>query len=253
MLQDEAAGCEGICSAMTEILASRSCGWAGAGGGVRRGPRKSRPVACPSYLDLLDLHSEPLAPPPQHRDLRRRLRHFRPRKPLEHFLYLSPQPVQGLLKFLLARQNDSNLIVAVLDRTVYDVQEVWARGSRGGDWDKSATAVFRILGKGDRPARLTFREGVLPLLSRHRRCARRRALRHRSRARVRERETRNSSRGSGWPRRVSTVPRLPHSGVRWSTAAPSLPSIATRPGVFGDVPHPPAPRFARSVCETSDS
>ena len=28
MLQDEAAGCEGICSAMTEILASRSCGWA---------------------------------------------------------------------------------------------------------------------------------------------------------------------------------------------------------------------------------
>ena len=159
MLQDEAAGWEGICSAMTEILASRSCGWAGArgggggggGGGVRRGPRKSRPVACPSYLDLLDLHSEPLAPPPQHRDLRRRLRHFRPRKPLEHFLYLPPQPVQGLLKFLLARQNDSNLSVAVLDRTVYDVQEVWARGSRGGDWDKSATAVFRILGKGTGP------------------------------------------------------------------------------------------------------
>ena len=36
MLQDEAAGWEGICSAMTEILASRSCGWAGAGGGQKR-------------------------------------------------------------------------------------------------------------------------------------------------------------------------------------------------------------------------
>ena len=251
MLQDEAAGCEGICSAMTEILASRSCGWAGAGGWVRRGPRKSRLVACPSYLDLLDLHSEPLAPPPQHRDLRRRLRHFRPRKPLEHFLYLPPQPVQGLLKFLLARQNDSNLIVAVLDRTVYDVQEVWARGSRGGDWDKSATAVFRILGKGDRPARLTFREGVLPLLSRHRRCARRRALRHRSRARVRKRE-RPAIPLAG---QVGLAAFLRSRGSRTPECAglQRLPPSRRSPRRIWRRPPPPAPQSARSQCETSDS
>ena len=167
-------------------------------------------------------------------------------------MYLSPQPVQGLLKFLLARQNDSNLIVAVLDRTVYDVQEVWARGSRGGDWDKSATVVFRILGKGDRPARLTFREGVLPLLSRHRRCARRRALRHRSRARVRERERPAiplagqvglaaflRSRGSRTPE-CAGLQRLPPS--RRSPPAPAYLKTSTTPLLL-DLPVP----FAKPV------
>ena len=77
-----------------------------------------------SYLYFLHLRSEPLATLSKRWNFGCAVCNARPRKPLEYFLNLCAQPMQGLLKVFLTLEHNFHLAVAVLDRGVYDRQEL---------------------------------------------------------------------------------------------------------------------------------